>query len=132
MPLPGFLVEELTAHPPTDGSRPRVTTVNGEVLRNRNAADPFRRAAAASVSPADSHEFAAHRASLAVSSGANVKAVRRMLGTRGAAMTLDIYAKLVRTDLTRWRPFDGTRAAAKDQVRTSGRNVYRLSRDGIL
>jgi integrase len=34
-------------------------------------------------------------ASLAVSAGANVKVVQRMLGHASAAMTLDVYARLV-------------------------------------
>jgi integrase len=38
-------------------------------------------------------------ASLAVSAGANVKAVQKMLGHASAAMTLDIYADLFDDDL---------------------------------
>ena len=38
-------------------------------------------------------------ASLAISSGANVKAVQRMLGHASAAMTLDVYADLFDEDL---------------------------------
>jgi integrase len=36
---------------------------------------------------------------LAVSAGANVKAVQRMLGHASAAMTLDVYADLFDDDL---------------------------------
>lgn len=39
-------------------------------------------------------------ASLAISSGANVKVVQRMLGHASAAMTLDVYADLFDSDLT--------------------------------
>jgi integrase len=39
-------------------------------------------------------------ASLAVSAGANVKAVQRMLGHAKASMTLDTYADLFDDDLT--------------------------------
>ena len=39
-------------------------------------------------------------ASLAISSGANVKVVQRMLGHASAAMTLDVYADLFESDLT--------------------------------
>lgn len=39
-------------------------------------------------------------ASLAISSGANVKVVQRMLGHSSAAMTLDVYADLFDDDLT--------------------------------
>ena len=37
--------------------------------------------------------------SLAISAGANVKVVQRMLGHSSAAMTLDVYADLFESDL---------------------------------
>lgn len=45
------------------------------------------------------HELRHTAASLAVQSGANVKAVQRMLGHASAAMTLDVYAVLFDGDL---------------------------------
>lgn len=45
------------------------------------------------------HELRHTAASLAVSAGANVKAVQRMLGHASAAMTLDVYADLFDDDL---------------------------------
>lgn len=45
------------------------------------------------------HDLRHTAASLAVSSGANVKAVQRMLGHSSAAMTLDVYADLFDDDL---------------------------------
>ncbi len=45
------------------------------------------------------HELRHTAASLAVSSGANVKAVQRMLGHASAALTLDTYADLFDDDL---------------------------------
>jgi integrase len=45
------------------------------------------------------HELRHTAASLAVSAGANVKAVQRMLGHASAAMTLDTYADLFDDDL---------------------------------
>lgn len=39
-------------------------------------------------------------ASLAISAGANVKVVQRMLGHATAAMTLDLYGHLLNDDLT--------------------------------
>lgn len=45
------------------------------------------------------HEFRHTAASLAVQSGAHVKAVQRMLGHKSAAMTLDTYADLFDEDL---------------------------------
>lgn len=46
------------------------------------------------------HDLRHTAASLAVSSGANVKAVQKMLGHASAAMTLDVYADLFDDDLT--------------------------------
>jgi integrase len=45
------------------------------------------------------HELRHTAASLAVSAGANVKAVQKMLGHASAAMTLDIYSGLFDDDL---------------------------------
>ena len=49
-----------------------------------------------SVSP---HDLRHTAASLAVSAGANVTAVQRMLGHASAAMTLDVYADLFDDDM---------------------------------
>ncbi len=46
------------------------------------------------------HDLRHTAASLAISAGANVKAVQRMLGHKSAAMTLDTYADLFDDDLT--------------------------------
>lgn len=45
------------------------------------------------------HDLRRTAASLAISAGANVKAVQRMLGHASAAMTLDVYADLFDDDL---------------------------------
>ena len=45
------------------------------------------------------HDLRHTAASLAVSAGANVKSVQRMLGHASAAMTLDVYADLFDDDL---------------------------------
>lgn len=45
------------------------------------------------------HDLRHTAASLAVSAGANVKALQRMLGHPSAAMTLDVYADLFDDDL---------------------------------
>jgi len=55
-----------------------------------------RRIGRARVTP---HDLRHGAASLAVSAGANVKAVQRMLGHASAAMTLDVYADLFDDDL---------------------------------
>ena len=133
VPLPAFLVDELTAQLAGRSARDLVfTTVNGDVLRNRNARRSwFDRSTEAIGQPGlTPHELRHTAASLAVSSGANVKAVQRMLGHASAAMTLDIYADLFESDLDAVAArLDETRAAAKDWIRTGGRNVYRMSRD---
>lgn len=55
--------------------------------------------AAAGVEPLVLHDLRHTAASLAVSAGANVKAIQRMLGHASAAMTLDVYADLFDDDL---------------------------------
>ena len=45
------------------------------------------------------HDLRHTAASLAISAGANVKAVQTMLGHKSAALTLDTYAELFRTTL---------------------------------
>lgn len=55
--------------------------------------------AAAKIPRVTPHDLRHTAASLAVSAGANVKAVQRMLGHASAAMTLDVYADLFDDDL---------------------------------
>ena len=55
--------------------------------------------AASSMPPLTVHDLRHTAASIAISSGANVKAVQRMLGHKTAAMTLDTYADLFDSDL---------------------------------
>jgi integrase len=54
---------------------------------------------AAGVTGFTPHELRHTAASLAVSAGANVKTVQRMLGHASAATTLDLYADLFDDDL---------------------------------
>lgn len=63
-------------------------------LRSRPDADPFT-PVFPRVTP---HDLRHTAASLAISAGANVKAVQRMLGHASAAMTLDTYADLFDRD----------------------------------
>ena len=60
------------------------------------------------------HDLRHTAASLAVSAGANVKAVQKMLGHASAAMTLDVYADLFDDDL------DAVGAALDHAVSISG------------
>lgn len=53
----------------------------------------------ANLDPMTLHDLRHTAASLAISAGANVKAVQRMLGHASAAMTLDVYADLFDDDL---------------------------------
>jgi Site-specific recombinase XerD len=76
-------------------------TPDGEhVVYSRFARSVWVRAVKASgLAPLSLHDLRHTAASLAVSSGANVKAVQRMLGHVSASMTLDTYAGLFTEDL---------------------------------
>lgn len=82
-----------------DGKAPDAfvfTTGNGQVLRANNFLRRTLRPAtvAASVPPVVTHELRHTAASLAIASGASIKAVQSMLGHRTATMTLDLYGHL--------------------------------------
>ena len=72
----------------------------GHLSRPHPTSGWFVKAVAASGVPRTTpHDLRHTAASLAVSAGANVKAVQKMLGHASAAMTLDIYADLFDDDL---------------------------------
>ncbi|WP_315774243.1 tyrosine-type recombinase/integrase [Rhodococcoides kroppenstedtii] len=73
----------------------------GSVLRNKNARRSwFDRAVVEAGVPRITPQDLRHTAaSLAISAGANVKAVQRMLGHASAVMTLDLYGHLFEDDL---------------------------------
>ena len=73
--------------------------------------------AAAGVPALTLHDLRHTAASIAISSGANVKAVQRMLGHKTASMTLDTYADLFDTDLD---------TVAMDIDRRIGESVHEL------
>jgi integrase len=102
VPIPSFLVD-LLAEVTHDASPDDLvfTTWRGKPLRNLNfRRDVFDRAAEdAGLTGLTPHELRHTAASLAVSAGANVKAVQRMLGHASAAMTLDVYSGLFDDDL---------------------------------
>lgn len=80
---------------------PVFTSPKGDPLRLTNwrhrVFDPAcRTAGIVGLTP---HDLRHTAASLAISAGANVKAVQRMLGHASAAMTLDVYAGLFSDDL---------------------------------
>lgn len=102
VPIPGFLVADLTVA--MAGKAPDAlifVSRRGAVPRNlnfrRDVFDPA--ATAVGLDGLTPHELRHTAASLAVSAGANVKAVQRMLGHASAAMTLDVYSGLFEDDL---------------------------------
>jgi len=103
VPIPAFLVVELTAHLSgrlaDDLAFP---AIGGGVLRYRAARNSWFDGAVVTSGCPDGlhpHELRHTAASLAISAGANIKAVQRMLGHKSAAMTLDTYADLFPDDL---------------------------------
>jgi integrase len=107
VPFPAVFADELAALMVGKARDELVfTDQRGGVLRNSNwRARVFTPAIAAcrkdddtfpTISP---HDLRHTAASLAVSAGANVKAVQRMLGHAKASMTLDVYADLFDDDL---------------------------------
>jgi len=121
VPLPRFVVDELAAVVAGRGANDLVfTNPAGTRLDNsnfrRDALDPAVRALG--LAPFTPHNFRDTAASLAVSAGANVKAVQRALGHASAAMTLDLYAGLFSED--RDQVAERLHAAAIDQRLSAG------------
>lgn len=106
VPLPEFLVAELDAIC-AGRSRDSLVFGNGTTFLNQPTikggwfVQAVKRAQDADPAfPRPTiHDLRHTAASLAVSAGANVKAVQRMLGHASAAMTLDVYADLFDEDL---------------------------------
>ena len=100
VPLPEFLVPML-ARLCENKSRADLLFGDGEHLRRPHPVSGwFAKAVVASGVPrVTPHDLRHTAASLAISAGANVKAVQRMLGHASAAMTLDLYADLFDDDL---------------------------------
>jgi integrase len=105
VPIPNFLVDMLAELIATKSAIETddlvFTTWRGKPLRNLNfRRDVFDRAADdAGLHGLTPHELRHTAASLAVSAGANVKAIQKMLGHASAAMTLDVYSGLFDDDL---------------------------------
>ncbi|WP_246021364.1 tyrosine-type recombinase/integrase [Arthrobacter echini] len=105
VPFPRFLLDELAAQCEDKGRDALVFTgADGRYLRLARVHDDnmswfagaVKRSGVPRVTP---HDLRHTAASFAVSAGANVKAVQRMLGHSSAAMTLDVYADLFDGDL---------------------------------
>jgi integrase len=128
VPIPRTLIDDLATQVAGKVRDDLVfTTATGAPLRNRNARRSwFNDAAVAIGEPGlTPHELRHTAASLAVSAGANVKAVQAMLGHASAAMTLDTYADLFDDDLDAVADrLDAVIRAARglpaDSVRTGG------------
>ena len=102
IPVPASILADLKSHVEgKEGGSPAFAAARGGWLRGR----VFRRGwldDAATMIGQDGltpHELRHTAASLAISAGANVKAVQRMLGHASAAVTLDVYSGLFDSDL---------------------------------
>ena len=126
VPVARSLVEPLARRCEGKGADELVFTApRGGPLRLRAFRVRFDAAArAAGLTDLSPRDLRSTAASLAVSAGANVKAVQRMLGHASAAMTLDVYSGLFGDDLDALADrLDGPAAttpagAAEDPVRT--------------
>lgn len=107
VPAPAFLVEAIEKHLTANKLRGNdmlfVSKAHKHLRQPAKDADGKRwwesALDAAEVDYLRIHDLRHTAASLAVQSGASVKAVQRMLGHRSAALTLDTYADLFDTDL---------------------------------
>jgi integrase len=101
VPLPEFLLPYLARQCEGRGREHLLFGDDGSHLKRPHPTSGwFAKAVAESGIPrATPHDLRHTAASLAVSAGANVKAVQKMLGHASAAMTLDIYADLFDDDL---------------------------------
>lgn len=103
IPVPPFLVERLAIQ--TRGRGPDDPVLYGMRTKTWLRNHLFRQgwfdpaAAVIGVPGPTPHEMRHTGASLAVSAGANVKALQRILGHASAAVTLDVYADLFDKDL---------------------------------
>jgi integrase len=129
--FPASLTDELSALMVGKGREDLVfTTHRGGVLRVSNYRHRFFAPAVEACQKTDEsfptitpHDLRHTAASLAVSAGANVKAVQRMLGHAKASMTLDVYADLFDDDLDAVADtLDAVIRSAADPLRTEARD----------
>ena len=128
IPVSAFILEQLADHVKIKSldSHVFVSSKAGAVLRNRTFRRGWFNDAAESIGipGLTPHELRHTCASLAVSAGANVKALQGMLGHSSSKETLDTYSDLFDDDL------DGVAVALND---TAGRlNVGKLWAKGDL
>ncbi|MFE6864267.1 tyrosine-type recombinase/integrase [Nocardia sp. NPDC057668] len=122
MPIPATLVKDLRKL--LDGREPDELVFpshKGGYLTSKEFRWVFDQAARSTgVKNVVPHGLRHTAASLAISAGANIKVVQRMLGHKTAALTLDLYGHLFPDDLD--TVADGTDAgaqAAADALRTA-------------
>ena len=123
VPIPPFLSTEIAALMEGQAESALVFSSKGAYLQQPTAKGGWYVAAVKRAQAADPtfprptiHDLRHTAASLAVSAGANVKAVQRMLGHASAAMTLDVYTDLFEEDLDRVSlALDEARAASLAQ-----------------
>jgi integrase len=105
VPFPRLLLSDLESQLRNKGPEQLVfSDDNGDYMRRTRVSGGsrswFKKALAdAGLGAMTLHDLRHTAASLAISAGANVKAVQRMLGHASAAMTLDVYSDLFDDDL---------------------------------
>ena len=103
VPVPASLMRRLAGALPHDPDALVFCEADGHALRQQSATPAWgwwsRALEHAGLERMTCHDLRHTAASIAVSSGANVKALQRMLGHKSAAMTLDVYADLFDEDL---------------------------------
>jgi integrase len=136
VPFPAALAAELSAAMVGKGRDALVfADQRGGVLRNSNWRARIFGPAVTKCQKADDtfpsitpHDLRHTAASLAVSAGANVKAVQRMLGHAKASMTLDVYADLFDEDLDDVAAnLDAAIRSAADRLRTGPSKAVSLA-----
>ena len=90
VPIPASVLDLLDVDG-RDAGEPLLTSPEGARMSRHNVARSWRRVAPAGLRL---HDLRHTAASLAIASGADVKAVQRMLGHKRASMTLDTYGHL--------------------------------------
>jgi len=128
--IPRFLMVELA--PTLSGGDLVFTSSTGQPLRSPNFLRRVWKPAVTDVGLGDlvPHDLRHTAASLAISAGASVKAVQRMLGHSSAQITLDRYAHLFEDDLDSLaESMDARYSAAQVRPKRTSGNIVDLPED---